>query len=188
MSKLEKIKLMLTEMLTEQVEVNCGSTTTDKGVIYWDEEELAEGLYVYGKDENGVVFKLEDGIYTIEDDEKITKLEVVDSIVKSMEVIEKVEEPTTEIPVEEEVIEEVEMAEEGPTVENPTNEGEETDTDAIVEIRKEINELYSIIDELKKEIEELKSKPVTMSVQQEFENLKKQDLKGASKYTQFLKK
>ena len=49
-------------------------------------------------------------------------------------------------------------------VENPTNDGEETDTEAIVEIRKEIDELYARINELEEiiknkdlEIEKLNS-------------------------------
>ena len=57
-----------------------------------------------------------------------------------------------ETPAEEVVNEE--LAEE--TVENPTNEGEETDTDAIVEIRKEINEAYAKMDEMAREIQELR--------------------------------
>lgn len=161
MSKLEKLKELIIEMMSEeQIEVKFGSTTTDNGiVIYWDGEELEVGKQIQIEDENGnKVNATED--YTITMEDYIVTIEK--GIVTNIEEVEKeVEEPT------EEVTEEV-VAEE---VENPTNEGEETDTDAIVEIRKEVNELYSIVNELKKELEELKSKPTTESVEQEFEQV-----------------
>lgn len=172
MSKLEKIKTMLSSLL----ELEMASATSDKGIIYYDGEELAEGVQVYVEDEEGNRTPAEDGTYVV--DVKI--VEIKDGKVVSIE--DKQEE--TEV---EETTEEVVEAEE---VENPTNEGEETDTEGIVELRKEVNELYAIVDALKKEIEELKAKPVAMSAVEEIENIVKEEknLKGAARYSQYLKK
>lgn len=180
MSKLEKLKELIIEMMSEEtnVEVKFGSTTTDNGiVIYWDGEELEVGKQIQIEDENGnKVNTTED--YTITMEDYIVTIEK--GIVTNIEEVEK----EVEEPIEEEVTEEV-VAEE---VENPTNEGEESDTEAIVEVRKEVNELYAIIDELKKEIngikaelEELKSKPTTESVEQEFEQV----VKKGNKYDKY---
>lgn len=174
MSKLEKIKTMLSSLL----ELEMASATSDKGVIYYDGEELAEGVQVYVEDEEGNRTPAEDGTYVV--DVKI--LEIKDGKIVSIE--DKQEETTEEVvEAEEEVVETEE-------VENPTNEGEETDTEGIVELRKEVNELYAIVDALKKEIEELKAKPVAMSAVEEIENIVKEEknLKGAARYSQYLKK
>ena len=184
MSKLEKLKELIIEMMSEEqvnVEVKFGSTTTDNGiVIFWDGEELEVGKQIQVEDEEGnKVDTTED--YTITMEDYIVTIEK--GIVTNIEEVEKeVEEPT-----EEEVTEEVVVAEE---VENPTNEGEETDTEAIVKLREEVNELYSIVNELKKELEELKSKPTEKPVEQEFEqaNNSNKELKGAGRYTQYMKR
>lgn len=173
MSKLEKIKTMLSSLL----ELEMASATSDKGVIYYDAEELAEGVQVYVEDEEGNRTPAEDGTYVV--DVKI--LEIKDGKIVSIE--DKQEETEEVVEAEEEVVETEE-------VENPTNEGEETDTEGIVELRKEVNELYAIVDALKKEIEELKAKPVAMSAVEEIENIVKEEknLKGAARYSQYLKK
>lgn len=176
MSKLEKLKEIIIEMMSEeQVEVKFGSTTTDNGiVIYWDGEELEVGKQIQIEDENGnKVNATED--YTITMEDYIVTIEK--GIVTNIEEVEKeIEEPTEEVVVAEE------------EVENPTNEGEESDTEAIVKLREEVNELYSIVNQLKKELEELKSKPTEKPIEQEFEQVTKKELKGASRYTQYIKK
>lgn len=178
MSKLEKLKELIIEMMSEeQVEVKFGSTTTDNGiVIYWDGEELEVGKQIQIEDENGnKVNATED--YTITMEDYIVTIEK--GIVSNIEEVEKeVEEPT-----EEEVTEEV-VAEE---VENPTNEGEETNTEAIVKLREEVNELYSIVNELKKELEELKSKPTEKPIEQEFEQVVKKGNKYDKYFSMFNK-
>lgn len=177
MSKLEKIKTMLSSLL----ELEMASATSDKGVIYYDAEELAEGVQIYVEDEEGNRTPAEDGTYVV--DVKI--VEIKDGKIVSIEDKQEETEETTEevVEAEEEVVETEE-------VENPTNEGEETDTEGIVELRKEVNELYAIVDALKKEIEELKAKPVAMSAVEEIENIVKEEknLKGAARYSQYLKK
>lgn len=192
MSKLEKIKMMLSELL-EIEKVEFASATTEDGfVIFW-EGELAEGVAVFTEDEEGNRVPLADGTYEIAKDTEKIVFEVGNGIVKSYVVEEVPVEPEqTEEPEDEPQNEpqEEENADEEPEVENPTNEGEETDTEAIVKIREEINELYSIVDELKREIAELKGKPAAMSAQEEFENITKEDkkLKGAARYTQYIRK
>lgn len=150
----KSLKMFFRSLLTK-----LGSVATDKAVLNWDsDEDLVAGMEVYieRENENGDIEYIapEDGDYTTADG-KIIK--VVDG--KVAEILD----PSAEVdmnedaPVEEVVNEELateELAEE--TVENPTNEGEETDTDAIVEIRKEINEAYAKMDAMAREIQELR--------------------------------
>lgn len=185
-TKLSKVKELLAKML--EVEVEFASATTDKGIIFY-EGELAEGINVYVEDAEGNKVAAEDGTYTIEEEMTKKIIEVKNGVVVSIEELEI----TVEEPVEEEVIEETPIEAEEPVeepVENPTNDGEESTVEAIVKIREEINELYSIVDALKKEVEELKNKPTAKPVTEEFEAMAKQEknLKGASRYTQHLKK
>lgn len=192
MSKLDVIKAKLAEILAieeDVIEVEFASVTTDEGVAIFWEGELAEGVAVFVEDEEGNRVALADGTYVIGNATEKVILEVVDGFIKTMTVEEvpmeepeQTEEPETE-PQEEENAEE-------PEVENPTNEGEETADEAIVKLREEVNELYSIVDELRREIEELKAKPAAMSATEQFEQMNKaeKNLKGAAKYTQYLKK
>lgn len=192
MSKLDVIKAKLAEILAieeDVIEVEFASATTDEGVAIFWEGELAEGVAVFVEDEEGNRVALADGTYKITGDVETVVIEVVDGIIKTMTVEEvpmeepeQTEEPETE-PQEEENAEE-------PEVENPTNEGEETADEAIVKLREEVNELYSIVDGLRREIEELKAKPAAMSATEQFEQMNKaeKNLKGAAKYTQYLKR
>lgn len=215
-TKLQRIKTMLSELL----ELEMSSATSDKGIIYWNDDELKEGTAVYVQDDNEIKVLAEDGDYEVEGKvitvsegkvieikDKIVPVEIVPVEVEP-EVIEDdpetVEDETPVLedePKEEEVVEEEPKEEEKPAddpeteedetpemedVENPTNEGEESSAEAIVEIRKEVNELYAIIDQLKKEIEELKGKPLAMSAVETLENVRKTDkgLKGIDRYAQ----
>lgn len=130
---------------------------TDNGVLI-HEGTLTEGLDVFVENE-GELIPAPDGEYTNEE----MKITIVSGKVDS---IEKLGEEPIEEPVEEPIEEPVETPmEEEPTVENPTNEGEETDTEAIVEIRKEIDELYARIDELEKIIKEKDETIETLNTQ-----------------------
>jgi hypothetical protein len=132
-----------------------GEIKTDNGTLIF-EGELVEGLDVFVENEGELVIA-PDGEYKTEDGKTITivsgKIETI--VEPETEPIEEVEPIVEEQPIEnEEVLE----------VENPTNDGEETDTEAIVEIRKEIDELYQRINELEEiikgkdaEIEKLNS-------------------------------
>lgn len=203
MSKLERIKTMLSELL----ELEMSSSTSDKGVVYWNEDELKVGTSIYVQDENDIKVLAEDGDYEIED--KIYKVEggIVTEITDKTMPVEIVETPEEEeLPEPEEKPEEEEekpeeLPEDKPEtdedetpeleeeVENPDNEGEEDDTEAIVKLREEVNELYKVVDILKKELEELKGKPVAMSAMEELENIKKanSNLKGIERYAEAIK-
>lgn len=153
-------RLKLAKLLIQFREVR-----TDNGTL------TMEGELVIGQDvfieQDGELVIAPDGEYKTEDGKTIT---VVSGKIET--IVESETEPTEEVEpiVEEQPIENEE-------VENPTNEGEETDTEAIVEIRKEIDELYARIDELEEiikgkdaEIEKLNShieqfsKPATLEV------------------------
>lgn len=86
MSKLERLKQMITAAF---VSVQCGSVTTDKGVIYWDgDEDLKAGDAVF-VDVDGTQQAAEDGDYVTDDKKTIV---VVDGKVSEITVPE--EEPT----------------------------------------------------------------------------------------------
>lgn len=137
----KSLKMLLKSLLT-----TLGAVNTDNGQLLWDgDEDLTAGKEVFIENEEDYI-PAPDGDYTTEDG-KIIK--VVEG--KVAEILDPSAEVEEEMAAEETV---EELAEE--TVENPTNEGEETDTDAIVEIRKEINEAYAKMDEMAREIQELR--------------------------------
>lgn len=154
MKKLQKMRMFFRSILTQ-----FGEVVTDKGKLVWDgNEDLKEGMdvFVENPEADDLEYEIADaGNYTTEDGKIIT--------VNGEGKVEKIEDPNAE--VAEEVIEEkpAEMAEEEPTVENPTNEGEETDTEAIVELRKEVNELYARVDAMEEMLRNLSEKPAAMA-------------------------
>ena len=84
-----------------------------------------------------------------------------------------VEEETVVEPAVEEVVEETQTEETFEEVENPTNEGEESDTEAVVKLREEVNELYRIVDELKARLDAVEKKPAAESATEEFAKVNK---------------
>lgn len=158
-----KIKAALAKLIAD----NFASVTSDKGVLYFDADELEAGVAVYFEDEEGNRTPAEDGEYTLDDERVI----VVEN--GSVTEIREVEKPEVEIETPEVEVE----AEDEPEVENPTNEGEETETEAIVELRKEVNELYQIVDALVKRIETLEGKPAAEPAQEEFEKVRFSNVK-----------
>lgn len=102
----EKLKVVLKSVLSIQM----GEVKTDKLVITFDAEELAEGLEVFTTDENGEVIPVADGEYTAEDGRIIVVAEGKVTEIREKEI--KVEEEIIEIdtPAEdpvEEIVEEV---------------------------------------------------------------------------------
>lgn len=147
MSKLAKIRLELSQILASFSELK-----TDKAILYWPtDEEIKEGLEVYVLDENGDYDVAPDGEYI---DEAENTIVVKEGKVESIT-------PKAEEPVEEPVAEEEPIAAEEETpaeeVESPSGE-EEPVPDAIEEVRKELNELYNIVDALVKKVAELDSR------------------------------
>lgn len=133
MNELTKIRLRLSKLLVKLSEV-----PTDLGVLYKSEDgELVVGDLVYVTEESGEFIPAPTGDYKAE---KVT-YKVVDG--KISEIVEE----TVEEPVKEQ-LEDV-----------PSPDGYvEAVTEAIVEIRKEVNELYGIVDKLVKKMEEIDSK------------------------------
>lgn len=133
MNELTKIRLRLSKLLVKLSEV-----PTDLGVLYKSEDgEFVVGDLVYVTEESGEFIPAPTGDYKAE---KVT-YKVVDG--KISEIVEE----TVEEPVKEEL--------EGV----PSPDGsEEAVPEAIVEIRKEVNELYDIVDKLVKKMEEIDSK------------------------------
>lgn len=133
MNELTKIRLRLSKLLVKLSEV-----PTDLGVLYKSEDgELVVGDLVYVTEESGEFIPAPTGDYKAE---KVT-YKVVDG--KISEIIEE----TVEEPVKEQ-LEDV-----------PSPDGSvEAVPEAIVEIRKEVNELYDIVDKLVKKMEEIDSK------------------------------
>ena len=146
MSKLAKIRLQLSQILASFSELK-----TDKAILYWPtDEEIREGLEVYVLDENGEYSEAPDGEYA---DEAGNTTVVKDGKVES--ITPKAEEPAVEEPIVEETV----VAEETPAEEVEAPSGaEEPVPDAIEEVRKEINELYDIVDKLVKKVAELDSR------------------------------
>lgn len=102
----EKLKVVLKSVLSIQM----GEVKTDKLVITFDAEELAEGLEVFTTDENGEIIPVADGEYTAEDGRIIVVAEGKVTEIREEEI--KVEEEIIEIdtPAEdpvEEIVEEV---------------------------------------------------------------------------------
>lgn len=145
MNKLGKLKLELAKLLAAFSELK-----TDKGILSWPAEgELLIGFDVYMLDENGEYIAPEDGDYVTEDGKTIT-------LVNGK--VEVITEPETEPePVVEDAVEEtpVEAAEE-PVVEPETEpEAESVEED---DMRKEIDALYEIVDQLVQKVAELEGK------------------------------
>lgn len=147
MSKLSKIKLELSKILASFSEIK-----TDKAILYWPtDEEIREGLEVYVVNEEGEYTEAPDGEYV---DEAQNTIIVKEGRVESVT-------PKAEEPVEEPaVVEEEVVAEETPSVEEVESPSgtEEPVPDAIEEVRKEVNELYDIVDKLVKKVAELDSR------------------------------
>ena len=164
--KIKSIKEALKAMIRQ---MEFSTATTDKGVIGWDVDgEIEVGTEVYLVDENGDRQPIEDGDYVLEDGRTVVvKDSKVEEIKEKAE--EVVEEPTQGPTTEETNVEENEE----PTdteVENPDGT-EEKDNTAIEELRKEVNELYDLVDTLTKRIEELENKPAAQPVQEDFKNV-----------------
>ena len=190
MSKLEKIKAELAKLLIKYSVVK-----TDKAVLEYDGEELVAGMDVYVTNENGEKVAAEDGDYVTEDNKTITvKDGKVESIVdKAAEVDAEEEEKKEDEPM-------VEPMPEEPAVEEPTKEEDvnlEDVNDAIGEMRKEIDELYKIVDSLLKKVGEtrdeaderlkkLECKSLAKPASEEFEALGRLQKTGNKKLDKFL--
>lgn len=121
----EKLKIVLKSVLS----IKMGEVKTDKLVMTFDAEELAEGLEVFTTDENGEIIPVADGEYTTEDGRIII---VTEGKVTEIKEVEK--------PVEEEIKVEEEIIDIDTPVEDPIEE--------IVEEVIDVKELKSKMDEI----------------------------------------
>ena len=150
MSKLGKLKLELAKLLAKFSELK-----TDKGILSWPVEgELEIGFDVYVLDENGEYIAPEDGDYVTEDGKTITlangKVEAITEPETEAEV-----EPEPEAEAEAEAEETVEAAEEPVAEPAVEPEAEVVEDDGI---RKEIDALYEVVNQLVKKVAELEGK------------------------------
>ena len=161
MTKITRIKEMLKALV-----VSFSSVSTDKGVLVYDEDEIAEGVAVHMVDEDGNDVAVEDGDYTLEDgriaviaDGKVTELYEVE-ITEEAETEEEKEEEKEEEEAEPEA--DVEVVEVEPEVE-PEPEPEAEEIPAPEEMPEpdprdeEIAALKATIAELEAEIAKLKA-------------------------------
>ena len=170
MSKLARFKEALSKILME-----CGSVTTNKGILYWEsEEDLKQGDAVFVEDEEGNRTPASDGDYTTSDAKVIV---VVGGQVAEIKDAEAEVAPQEEAPAEETPVEAAEEApaEEQPTTdEQPADEGKSTE-DRLAELEKVVEaicEYLGIIklekheklpeqmEAIKREIAELKAQPM----------------------------
>lgn len=182
MGKLEKIKAELAKLL-----IKFNAVKTDNGVLNYDGEDLVAGMEVYITNEDGDKILANDGDYTTEDGKVITvKNGKVESIVDVNAEVDAVVDPVTETEdnkeTQEVVEDEVKM---------------EDVSEAIENIRKEINELYKIVDsilekvgETRDEADERLKKLECMSVakpaSEEFEQITTTKKTGDAKLDKFL--
>ena len=194
MSKLEKIKAELAKLLIKYSVVK-----TDKAVLEYDGEDLVAGMDVVVTNENGDKSPAEDGEYVTEDNKVITvKDGKVESIVDKAAEVDAAEEEEKKEPVAEEPISE-EPKEDEPKEEEKVDL--EDVNSAISEMRKEIDELYKIVDSLLQKVGEnrdeaderlkkLECKSVAKPAYEEFEALGKRTNKfdKVSKFLDAVKK
>ena len=195
MSKLSKIKAELAKLLLKH-----SAISTDKAVIEYDGEELAEGVEVYSTDENGEKVAVADGQYTTEDNKVITvKDGKVESIIEVEETVEAEEEEKKD-----DTNEQKEVVDEQPTDSVNEDETEEEvkleDVNSEIEtLKKEIAELYAIVEELVKKVgdevgetderlKKLECKSQAKPVVEEFEQVTKSQNTGNAKLDKFLSK
>lgn len=172
-TKLQKIKNLISEMLFE-----FASVTTDKGVIYWDEGEIAVEKEVYVEDETGEKVLAADGEYVLENGTviKVAEGKVVEIVEPEEEVIEEVVEPEKEenVEVEAEIVEEIVEPED--VVEEIVEDKELEEARAEIERLKAENErLMARIAELEDEIKGLKEEDAADTAEEQFKKQAKNE-------------
>lgn len=186
MTKLEKIKAELAKLLVKYAMVK-----TDNGILEYEGEDLTSGMDVFVTNEEGEKVAAKDGEYVTEDGKVITveNGKVISIVDTKAEVDNEVEEePKEDEPAEPETKEDEPKEEEQP---------KEDTAVAIDEIRKEINELYKLVDSILKKIGEtrdeadarlkkLECASQAKPVAEEFEQLKETKKTGNSKLDKFL--
>ena len=157
-----------------------GQLETDKGTIYFAEDEIAEGVEVFVDGENEKVVA-EDGEYTLEDERVVVVKEGKVAEIREKEVEEEkpVEEP---VEVEVEAEEETEVVVEEPA--EPEPEERDVNAERIDALEKEVADLKGEIENIKAELAKIVSTPVVEPIEEVFEKARgKADLSGLPKET-----
>ena len=175
MSKLERIKTMLKNVLMAFERIS-----TDHALLEVD-DEFVVGASVWGINEEGERYDLEDGEYKADDQ---TVYVIKEGKIDEIRIPEAIEdEPAAEeTPAEEPV----EAAEEEPEAEEPAEEPEPDERDQrianleaeVARLEEELGAARERIAELEKENEDLKNKPLAPSAEEEFEQITRVEKTG----------
>lgn len=175
-NKTKSFKMRIKEMLRRML-AQFGEMSMDELTLYYEGDgELTVGTVVTDMDGNPVA----DGEYH---NAEMT-VKVVDGKVDAIEYIEKEEEPVEE-PVQDEELEENDeqvdevvedvVVEEEPVVEEPETV-EDVVVEHVVDIEKELADLRSMVEELKKRVDELVAEPVAKPIEEEFSKSFRSDI------------
>lgn len=160
-NKTKSFKMRIKELLRRML-AQFGEVSMDELTLYYEGDgELEVGTVVTDIDGNPVA----DGEYH---NEEMT-VKVMDGKVDAIEYIEKEEEPVAEEPVADEQTNE-ELVEE-PIIDDVVVDKPETVEDVVEDVfdaEKEIAELRTMIEELKKRIDELVAEPIVDPIEEEF--------------------
>ena len=173
-NKTKSFKMRIKEMLRRML-AQFGEMSMDELTLYYEGDgELEVGTVVTDIDGNPVV----DGEYH---NAEMT-VTIVNGKVDAIEYIEKeeepVEEPAQDEELEEEPVVEDVVVEEPETVEEVVDEPEtdEEVVEDVVDIEKELADLRSMIEELKKRVDELVAEPVAQPIEEEFSKSFRSDI------------
>lgn len=178
MGKLQKIKMMLQSLLLQ-----FNAITTDKAVIQFDGDKIAEGMMVWSIDKDGNKIEIEDGTYKTEEGTEIRVeahkvVYLSDTVQELMEAQEPVEQPeetveTTE--VTEEPVKQTEETTEEPVVVVETVEQQETEK---VDYLKLIGDLTTKITDLETKLATLEARPQAEPITETYKSMNRIEKTG----------
>lgn len=153
-----------------------GEMATDKGVIYFVEEEIAEGIEIYVDGETeGEKVVAEDGEYTLEDGRIVVVSDGKVAEIREVKEEEVVEEPAEEVEAEEEVVIEE------PVVEEPV---EDVNDERVNALEERVAELEKVVADLSERLTAIETTPAVEPVVEEFEKATEIETKNLSKSAQ----
>lgn len=159
-----------------------GEVSTDKGTLYFGEDEIAVGVEVFvnGENEEEKV-AAEDGEYVLEDERTVVVAEG-----KVVEIKEKEEEPAEEPKEETEVV--VENEEEVPeaevVVEEPKADERDVNAERIEALEQKVADLETAIADLAERLSKIEMSPAVEPIVEEFEKAHEINTNGLPKEAQ----
>lgn len=161
-NKTKSFKMRIKELLRRML-AQFGEVSMDELTLYYEGDgELTVGIDVTDIDGNPVA----DGEYH---NAEMT-VTIVNGKVDAIEYIEKEDEPVDEPAQDEELEENDEPAVDDTVVEEPAND------EPVVDIKKELADLRSMIEEIKKRVDELVAEPVVDPIEEEFSKKFRSDI------------